>query len=71
MNVKELKEMLDKYPDDMEVIHEMYSDYMDISVDDWAVIKAVMKNGYVMRNHPTMSDENKAKEKEYLRLIGN
>ena len=73
MNVSELKRMLNKYPDDMEILNGRYSDYELIKEDEWTVIKAVLQAdaGYVMRSHPTMSEENKAKEKEYLYLEGN
>jgi hypothetical protein len=71
MNVGDLKKMLEKYPDDMEVIHSRCSDYELIEEDDWSVVKAVLKDWGVMRSHPTMSAENKAVEKEYLHLVGN
>ena len=71
MNVKELRALLEKYPDDMEVINERYSDYQIIIRDDFSIIKGVDKNGWIMRSHPTMSAENKAQEKEYLNLRGN
>jgi len=68
MNVKDLKRMLDKYPDDMEILNGRYSDYEIISEDEWSVVKGVDKDGWVMRSHPTMSEENKVNEKEYLYL---
>lgn len=71
MNVGELKKMLDKYPDDMEVINGRRSDYEVVDESEWSVIKAVPQTCYVMRSHPTMSTENKSKEKEYLALAGN
>lgn len=71
MKVIDLKRMLDKYPDDMEILNGRYSDYALISEDEWSVVKGVDKDGWVMRSHPTMSEENKAKEKEYLYLEGN
>lgn len=71
MNVKDLKKMLEKYPDDMEILNGRCSDYELITEDEWAVVKGVDKDGWVMRSHPTMSKENKANEKEYLRLEGN
>ena len=72
MNVGELKKMLEKYPDDMEVLNGRYSDYEIISEDEWSVVKGVDQgNGWIMRSHPTMSAENKAREKDYLRLEGN
>ena len=71
MTVKELKIMLDKYPDDMQVITSRCSDYDIIQESEFEVVKAVFKGFYCMRSHETMSDENKAKEKEYLYLEGN
>lgn len=71
MNVLELKEMLNKYPDDMEIITDRYSDYDLVEIDQWSIEKAVRKDGYIMRAHSTMSAENKKTEKEYLHLIGN
>lgn len=71
MNVAELKKMLEKYPDDMEIIHTYYSDYDSITEEKWSVLKAVhTDNGWIMRSHPTMSEEHKLKEKEYLYLEG-
>lgn len=71
MNVGELKKMLDKYPDDMELIHTCCSDYELIDEGMWSVVSAVFQGGYVMRSHPTMSADNKAREKQYLHLVGN
>lgn len=71
MNVKELKEMLEEYPDEMEVIHDMYSDYRLIRKSDFSVVKAVNKGSWIMRQHDTMSEVNKSNMKEYLHLVGN
>lgn len=71
MTVGDLKKMLDKYPDDMEILNERMSDYSIVTECEWGIVKAVPKNDYVMRSHPTMSDENKRLEKEYLHLDGN
>lgn len=71
MTVGELKVFLGTLPDDMEILNGRYSDYADISQSEWSVIDAVPQGSYVMRSHPTMSDENKAKEKKYLYLEGN
>lgn len=71
MNVRELKRMLDKYPNDMEIVNERYSDYEIISESEWSVVRGVEKKGWIMRAHPTMSEENKQNEKEYLALAGN
>ena len=72
MTVKELKEMLNKYPDDMLVANARCSDYQVISEDEWSVEKCVDNGGnWLMRSHETMSKENQLKEKEYLCLEGN
>lgn len=73
MTVKDLKELIAGLPDDMEVIYDECSDYSLMYVDQVSVEKAVLKysTGYVMRSHSTMSDENKALEKEYLHFPGN
>ena len=71
MNVGELKKMLEKYPDDMEILNSRYSDYDVVEESDWSVIKAVPQTWGVMQSHHSMSDENKAKEKKYLHLRGN
>ena len=71
MNVGELKKMLEQYPDDMDVLNERCSDYDIISEREWSVVKAVPQDHYTMRSHPTMSEENKLKEREFLLLMGN
>jgi len=71
MTVLELKKMLGKYPDDMEVVNMRCSDWDVIIENEWSVIDGVEKEHWVMRSHPTMSEENKLKEKKYLALMGN
>lgn len=71
MNVGELKKMLEQYPNDMEIINGRYSDYEIISTDEWSVVSGVEKDGWVMRSHPTMSEDNKQRERQYLYLTGN
>lgn len=63
--------MLEKYPDDMEILHSRYSDWEIIEEDDWSVVEGVQQGERVMRSHPTMSPDNKAREKKYLHLVGN
>ena len=75
MNVGELKKTLEKYPNDMEIINSRHSDYEIVLEEDWEVVQGV-ENGWnglsfwVMRSHPTMSEENKRREKSYLCLSG-
>tara|TARA_R110000868_G_scaffold9896_2_gene48648 strand:- start:98 stop:325 length:228 start_codon:yes stop_codon:yes gene_type:complete len=75
MNIKELRELLKSLPDDMEILNERCSDYQIVRAAEWQVVKGVDKSselgGWVMKAHPTMSAENKAKEKSYLLLLGN
>ncbi len=71
MTVKELREFLSKYPDNLEIVNGRCSDYEIISEDEWSIIKGVPKQGWVMTSHLTMSEENKKEEKEYLALAGN
>ena len=69
MNVYDLKKMLSKHPDDMEVIISRYSDYVILNAETCDVVKAVPKlGGWLMRSHPTMSTANRKYEKEYLLL---
>lgn len=39
MNVGELKKMLGKYPDEMEIVNGRCSDYEVISEDEWHIVK--------------------------------
>jgi len=71
MTVEELIKFLKQFPDDMQVITSRRSDYEIICEDEFSVRKGVEQEGWVMRSHPTMSEENKRKEKEYLYLEGN
>ena len=66
MNKKELVELLSQYPDDMEVIIDCHSDYSIVCTIE--IIKAVKQDCYVMSSHPTMSEENRSKEKEFIYL---
>ena len=70
MTLGELKKLLEQYPDDVEVIFPKYSDYAHIEAAEVELIKAVPPDddSWVMRSDPTMSEENKAREKTYLTL---
>jgi hypothetical protein len=68
MNVGELKKMLEKYPDDMEIIINRCSDYGIVEENCCEIRKGVPTNYGVMRSHSTMSEENKHNEKNYLYL---
>ena len=72
MTVRELKKILEQYPDDMQVLTERYSDYVVIEPSEFSIIGGVPDaSGWVMRSHPTMSDDHKRREKKYLLLEGN
>lgn len=73
MNVGELRKMLEQYPDEMEIITSWYSGDVTISEiiseDEWLVVSGVEKDGWVMHSHPTMSKEDKSREKRYLLVM--
>ena len=69
MIVSELREILGKYPDDMEVITTCWSDMTSIDKKDIEMVSAVDKDFYFMRSHPTMDAKLKEKERLYLRIL--
>jgi hypothetical protein len=71
MNVKELRELLATFPQDLEVLYECYSDYDRLEGHEIKVGKAVDQGGYQMRPHYSMSAENKAKLQDFLIFPGN
>jgi len=71
MTVKELREFLELFPDDLEIVYKLYSDYEELKGEDIEMVSAVNNGSYVMRSHNTMSEENKKKEKKYLCFPGN
>ena len=71
MTVKELKDKLNEYPDDMEVLYVACSDYYKLSADELALVSAVDKGYYHMRGHDSMKQEFKDQEKQYLCFPGN
>lgn len=71
MNVRELKQALEQYPDDMEVLYCLHSDFERMEADDISTVEAVDQNGYWMRTHRTMSADNQARKKTYLLFPGN
>jgi hypothetical protein len=66
MIVKELREALKNFPEDLAVIVKVCSDYGEVDTIDFEIVKAVDKGYYIMRSHPTMALEWQEKEKEYL-----
>jgi len=71
MNVKELRELLSQHPDELEILFECFSDYTRLDAEDIEIGQAVDKGDWLMRSHPTMSQENKDKENTYLLFPGN
>lgn len=73
MTVGDLKKMLEKYPEEMEILNSRCSDYCIVDEDEWHVVEGVPIVGacWIMRSHPTMSDEQKKMAKKYLFLEGN
>lgn len=71
MTVGDLKKLIRKLPNDMEIVNGRYSDYQLVQADEWSVIQGVERDCWVMRAHPTMSDIDKANMKSYLYLAGN
>ena len=68
MRVKDLVAKLLTHDPELEVIIDMFSDYDLLDDDCLHVGSAVPASGFVMRSHPTMSAENKQREKLYLYL---
>jgi len=71
MTVKDLKKMLEKYPDDMFITNSRCSDYSYIDEEEWNVVKGVAGDCWVTAYHHTMSEEKKAEIIEVLNLDGN
>lgn len=73
MTVGDLRKLIENLPDELEIIQTLYSDYTEVIEKDWDIVKAVYQPSvpYYMRSHPTMSQENKDKEKYYLHFKGN
>lgn len=69
MKKKDLVELLSKYPDDIEIVVELHSDYVKLDETGVYEVDAVDKGCWVMRSHNSMSEENKQQQKSYL-LIG-
>jgi hypothetical protein len=63
MTVKELRDHLAQFPDDMEVIETRCSDMGPMDLDSWGVVKAIdvrLRRGYIMHypeNDPRLSSE--------------
>lgn len=74
MNVKELREYLTKFPDDMEVVIKRKSDYETLNPElHLTKEKAVQfhQTPWITRFHETMDDAKKAMARDYLLIDGN
>lgn len=74
MNVKELREYLKNFPDDMEVIITRMSDYEVLKEDEHLSVEMGVQFGntpWVTRFHYTMDDAKKAMARDYLLIHGN
>ena len=71
MTVSQLMQYLSTLPKDMGILYCAYSDYNELEADQLQTVKAVLQSGYAMRSHPTMSEDNKSREREYLLFPGN
>jgi hypothetical protein len=71
VTVGELIAFLSKIPAEREVLYCLHSDYEGLYLGDIDVAGAVPKGSYYMREHPTMSAENKAAKKLYVIFPGN
>jgi hypothetical protein len=52
MTVKELRDYLAQFPDDLEIIETRCSDWGDMELRDWGVVRGIdvrNRRGYVMR----------------------
>ena len=74
MTVKELREYLAQFPDDMEVLETRCSDLGPMDLDSWNTTEGIQqvsgKYGWVQRVNQ-LTDENRAKVKLYLHFAGN
>lgn len=77
MTIKELKEYLNKFPDNMEIIEKRYSDYDSMELNSWSTVWAVSKvkreNQYgnkewITKYHDSIPKENAT---QYILYLGN
>jgi hypothetical protein len=71
MNVRDLEKFLENFPGDMPILIKVCSDYHALEADQITVVGAVDQGGYIMREHPTMSADNKRRRQSYLLFPGN
>jgi hypothetical protein len=74
MNVKELREYLAQFPDEMEVIIRRYSDYDLLDSNDGISVEKGVRIGetpWITRWHPSMDEVRQAMARDYLLIHGN
>lgn len=73
MTVRELVTLLQGFDQDLEVICTRFSDYMYMKPDEISVVQALPDDNktWLTRAHPTMTEEDKARVKNYLHFAGN
>lgn len=74
MNVKELREYLTQFPDEMEVIITRYSDYELLAPDGCISVRKGLEVGgtaWITRWHPSMDALKQAMARDYLLIHGN
>ena len=73
MTVKELRDFLAPFPEDMEILETRYSDLGPMGLDNWGTILGVRqvsgRYGWVQRVG-AMTDENRRKVKTYVHFAG-
>lgn len=73
MKVKELVSLLQSFDQELEVICTRYSDYTFVSPKDISVVQALQgpDKEWLTTHHPSMSEEDNAKLRNYLHFKGN
>ena len=73
MTVKELIELLQQFPSELEVLEQRYSDFQLMESKNWHLIEALpipSQESYI-KYHSTMNEEQKFALKTYLLFEGN
>lgn len=74
MNVKDLRELLSIYPDELEVLfYSEVTEYTELLPSGIKVISAIPLNNkeWYIESYPKMTDVDKEDEKTYLAFSGN
>lgn len=74
MTVKEFRDFLETFPDDMQVLQTRCSDLGPMELSEWCAIQGIEevsgRYGWV-RRVAAMTDENRARVRTYLHFAGN